>query len=199
MATPTLEQVLANVVPGRVVSLELSREQKRAFRDRDGQIALHVLQHLLGAREAVNAPERFPLTEEMFCAVARKLGCPVGQKRARRLSGRLVENGVIGGSGQYRQKYRNTEARDGFFVSLFRLIVGVRQRPPKSQRAVGNRRSVKRQSSSKPRRRCWEHALFGMPDGLPPPGIRQAVAKKMRSLDERPAAAARVVALYGEP
>jgi hypothetical protein len=188
--------VLANVVPGRVVRLELSRERKKAHRDRDGQIALDVLRHLLGAREALNAPTRFPLTEETFCAVARKLGTPVGQKRARRLRRRLVDENVVGERGQYRQKYENSETRDGFFVELYRLIVGcVSQLAPKSQLAVGTRRSVKGKSSPKRRRRWWQHELFGDISGRPPPGIGRDVARKMKSLDEMPAEAARVAAL----
>jgi len=78
---PPPRVVPAKVRPGRVVSLGLGRGQRRALGDPDGRFALDVLRHLLGAREAMNAPERFPPTEETFCAVARKLGCPVGQKR----------------------------------------------------------------------------------------------------------------------
>jgi hypothetical protein len=60
VTAPTLEAVLAAFRPGRVVGLDLTREQKRELRDADGQIALDVLRHLLGARAAVGAPERFP-------------------------------------------------------------------------------------------------------------------------------------------
>jgi hypothetical protein len=190
----SLEAVLAEVRPGRVVYLDLTREQRRALSDPDGQTALDVLRHLLGAREAMNAPERFPLTEETFCAVARKLGRPVGQKRARRLAARLVESSVVGNSGHYRQPYRYSEPRDGFHVRLYKLIAGVRQLPLKTQLPVGKRQRVKRRSRPRERRRWWQHPLFGMPDGRPPPGIRKDVAKKMRSLDEMPAAAARVLA-----
>jgi hypothetical protein len=66
--------VLAGFRPGRVVSLQLSREQKRALRDVDGRIALDVLRNLLGPREALEAPERFPLTEQAMQAFTRKLG-----------------------------------------------------------------------------------------------------------------------------
>jgi hypothetical protein len=71
-ANPTLEQVLANVRAGNVVRLVLTKEQKRALKDADGRVALDVLRHLLGARPA--NPERFPLTEGVFQAVALKLG-----------------------------------------------------------------------------------------------------------------------------
>jgi hypothetical protein len=46
----TLEAVLANVQQGRVAYLMLTQEQKRALRDPEGQIAVNVLRHLLGAR-----------------------------------------------------------------------------------------------------------------------------------------------------
>ena len=69
---PHLEDVLANVCRGRVAYLVLTRKQKRALHDPDGRIALDVLRHLLGARPMV--PERFPLTEQAFQAVARRLG-----------------------------------------------------------------------------------------------------------------------------
>lgn len=47
---PNLADVLAAITPGRVVRLDLTPEQRRAFRDRDGRIALDVVRHLLGAR-----------------------------------------------------------------------------------------------------------------------------------------------------
>jgi hypothetical protein len=52
----TLEAMLANVQRGRLAYLVLTQEQKRALRDPEGQIALDVLRHLLGARPMV--PER---------------------------------------------------------------------------------------------------------------------------------------------
>jgi hypothetical protein len=192
----TLELVLAHVVPGRVVRLELSREQKRAFRDRDGRIALDALRHFLGARQAAKAPERFPLTPEMLQAAARKIGHQAGIKRCRAMRRRLLENGIIGGAGQYRQPYRNSGVRSGFRVRLYRLIAAaVRQLPPKRQLPVGKSRDIKRRSSPKRVRIRWKHPLFGDASGRPPPGLRRDVARKMRSLDERPAAATRVEAL----
>jgi hypothetical protein len=79
---PNLQDVLANVCRGRVVYICLTREQKRELRDSEGRIALDVLRHLLGARPMT--PERFPLTEQAFQAVARRLGYVVGQKRCKR-------------------------------------------------------------------------------------------------------------------
>jgi hypothetical protein len=107
---PTLEAVLAAFRPGRVAPLHLTHEQKRALRDVDGKIALDVLQHLLGAREALGAPERFPLTERTMQALTRKLGHSVGRKRCRGLRRRLEAAGVIPASGHYRQPYLNSAA-----------------------------------------------------------------------------------------
>ena len=84
---PRRDDVLANVCRGRVAYICLTREQKRALRDPEGKIALDVLRHLLGARPMT--PERFPLTEQAFQAVARRLGYVVGQKRCRRMVKRL--------------------------------------------------------------------------------------------------------------
>jgi hypothetical protein len=85
---PHLQDVLANVCRGRVAYICLTREQKRALRDSDGRIALEVLRHLLGARPMT--PERFPVTEQAFQAVARRLGYILGQKRCRRMTPALV-------------------------------------------------------------------------------------------------------------
>ena len=99
--------------------LALTRAQKRALRDPEGQIALDVLRHLLGARP-IN-PERFPLAEGAFQSIARRLGYVVGQKRCRRMVRRLRETGVVGLCGQYRQSYRNSAVRSGFCVRLYML------------------------------------------------------------------------------
>lgn len=175
---PHLEAVLARVVRGRVAYLVLSPEQKRALRDRDGQRALDVLRHLLGARGAIGAPERFPLTEQAFQAVARRLGHELGQKRCRRLIARLKAAQVIAGSGQYRQPYRRSAARSGRKVVLHRLAR--RLRPATRKRPVGKRSAVKRRR----RPRWWEHPLFGDLLQRPPPELPRAVAARMRSLDE---------------
>ena len=62
----SLLDVLADVRRGRVAYLYLTPEQKRRLRDQDGQLALDVLRHLLGARADRRDPERFPLTEGAF-------------------------------------------------------------------------------------------------------------------------------------
>jgi hypothetical protein len=179
---PTLERVLANVRRGQVAYLVLTAEQKRALRDPDGRVALDVLRHLLGARPG--NPERFPLTEQAFQTVARKLGYPVGQKRSRGMVRRLLEAGVIAGAGQYRQPYRNTGARSGFKVALFLLGRGalhVRARSSyKRKRPVGTRPAVKPKSGA----RWWQHPLFGDLLGLPPPGLPNRPARRTQSLDE---------------
>jgi len=179
MAAPTLEAVLAAFRPGRVVRLELSREQKRQLRDREGQIALDVLRHLLGARAAVDAPERFPLTERAIQTFTRKLGHGIGQKRCRGLRRRLEAADVIPAAGHYRQPYLNSAVRSGFRVALFRILRAARS-PGQSKHPVGKRPSVKREKDC----RWWQHPLFGDPSGLPPPGIPRSRARQMVSLDE---------------
>lgn len=174
-----LDHVLGNVCPGRVVYLVLNREQKQALRDPDGRVALDVLRHLLGARPMV--PERFPLTEQAFQAVARCLGYVVGQKRCRRMVKRLLDAGVIGECGQYRQPYRNSAARSGFRVRLYKLGRRLRaSRLAKRKRPVGKQPAVKGDFRS----RWWQHPLFGDLLGLPPPEIPPRRARKMKSLDE---------------
>src|SRR6266566_1514670 len=100
--TPPLERVLANVVPGRDQRLRLSERQRRGLGDRDGRIALQVLRALVRARKATrNAPvkgspaEPFPLTEDAFQAVARRLGHHVGDKRTRAVIKRCVSLKVL--------------------------------------------------------------------------------------------------------
>ena len=173
---PTLEHVLAEIRPGRVAYLQLSREQKCALRDPDGQLALDVLRHLLGARAALNAPERFPLTEFAAIAVARKLGQHIGQRRARSLRRRLEEAGVVESSGDYRQPYVDSAARSGYRVHLVKIARSLLA-PPKSKHPVGK-------SSPRKRLRWYQHPLFGDYDGLPPPGTPKRWLRRMVSLDE---------------
>jgi hypothetical protein len=176
---PHLQDVLANVRPGRVARLVLTREQERALRDPEGRIALDVLRHLLGARPLV--PERFPLTEAAFQAVARRLGYVVGQKRCRRMVERLRDTGVIGSAGQYRRPYRNSAVRSGFCVRLYKLGRRLRaHRFAKRKRPVGKRTPVKSDFSP----RWWQHPLFGDLLGLPPPEIPRRSLGRMRSADE---------------
>jgi len=167
----SLSDVLAAVRRGRVAYLCLTREQKRALRDRDGQLALDVLRHLLGARADRRDPERFPLTEGAFQAVAHRLGLGVGQKRARGLIRRLSAAAVIVSSGQYRQPYRNAATRSDFKVPLYRLSRRAqalrRSRRRQAKRPVGTAAPVKARFVL----RWWQHPLFGDVCGLPPPEI----------------------------
>jgi hypothetical protein len=178
---PNLANVLAAVLPGRVIRVDLSPEQRRALRDPDARLALDVVRHLLGARAASVQPRRpphaFPLTEATFQAVARKLGRPVGIKRSRALIRRLVAEGVLEPSGSYRQRY-TTQGSTGYRVGLYRLAVGVAS--ALMQRAVGSRRRVKRRQQL----RWWQHPLFGDLFGLPPPHLGPQRAARMRSMDE---------------
>ena len=164
----TLYDVLAGIRRGRVVYLCPTPEQKRLLRDHEGQVALDVVRHLLGARAERSDPERFPLTEGAFQAVAGKLGYRVGQKKSRRLVARLLQAGVISSAGHYRQPYRDSAARSGFKVPLFALVRRERRaRPATSKRPVGKASRPER----KQRRRWWQHPLFGDIWGLPPPEI----------------------------
>jgi hypothetical protein len=181
MATrpPLLEEVLSNIRLGRVAYLCVTPEQKRTLRDREGQIALDVLRHLLGARPMV--PERFPLTEGAFQAVARRLGYAVGGKRCRRMIKRLRVAGVVGRAGQYRQPYRNSAVRSGFCVTLHKLGARLRvARLSRRKHPVGSRVGVK----GNPRLRWWQHALFGDYWGRPPPELPRLRLRRMTSLDE---------------
>ena len=171
--------MLAAFRPGRVVRLDLTREQKRELRDAEGQIALDVLRHLLGARAVVGAPERFPFTERAVQAFTRKLGHAVGQKRCRAFRRRLVEAGVIPASGHYRQPYLDPDIRSGYCVRLFRILWRASS-PNTGKHPVGKRPAVKRERG----RRWWQHSLFGDYSGLPPPGIPRSRARQMVSLDE---------------
>jgi hypothetical protein len=174
----SLLELLAEVRRGRVAYLCLTPQQKRQFYDQDGKIALDVLRHLLGAR--ADHRERFPLTEGAFQAVARRLGYEVGQKRARRLTKRLLATQVITGAGHYRQTYRSSGLRSGFRVALHRLGRLTARPASKAKRPVGKRRSVKPRTGA----RWWQHALFGDICGLPPPEIPRSNLGRMRSLDE---------------
>ena len=181
---PSLLEVLAEVRRGRVSYLCSTPDQKRQLRDSEGQLALEMLRHLLGARADRRDPERFPLTEGALQAVARRLGHKVGQERSRILLRRLLDAGVIVSSGQYRQPYRTAAARSGFKVALYRLGRRAqtlrRSRRRQAKRPVGSAAAVKLRFAP----RWWQHPLFGDVCGLPPPEIPKWRARAMRSLDE---------------
>jgi hypothetical protein len=181
MATaPPLERVLANIVPGRDQRLRLSERQRRELGDRDGRIALQVLRALARARRVTRKPrftEPFPLTEDAFQAIARRLGLSIGDKRTRAIIKRCVALGVLESAGSYRQRYRRSAGRSGFQVPLFRLGTSA---AAKRKASVGKRRSVKRSR----RVRWWAHPLFGEPNGRPPPQFGLEAARRMQSLDE---------------
>jgi hypothetical protein len=178
-AKPLLVDVIADVRRGRVVHLCLTPAQAKELRDPDGQIALDVLRHLLEARPMV--PERFPLTEQAFQAVALRLGYVVGQKRCRRMVGRLLATAVIARCGHYRQPYRKSPVRSGFRVALYKLgrRLGA-ARLAKRKRPVGKHAPVKKDF----RALWWQHPLFGDFLGLPPPHIPRPSVRRMKSLDE---------------
>jgi hypothetical protein len=184
-ANPNVVDVLAAVVPGRVQRLKLSREQRRTLRDRDGQIALNVLRHTLAARAAASTSDNeraFPLTESFVGGVARRIGTPVGQKRARALAHRLGEARVISYSGSYRQRYTRLGTGGGYRVRLYRLSTAVRgAAAPRLKHPVGREVNVKPIEV----RRWWQHRLFGDYGGLPPPQLTSRQTRVWRSADER--------------
>jgi hypothetical protein len=186
--TPCAEEVLAAVVPGRVVRLSLNREQKRALRDRDGQIGLTIVRHAYMARAMLGAPSDSPLQPPFMQGVARKLGHHVGIKRCYAIRRRLIETLVLDPHGSYRQHYRNSAGAGSYRVSLYRLAVRITGRvrrhmsgTPCPIASCRQRRPVKR------RRRAvrWWQTVFAGPDRAPPPGISKRRARGMRSLDER--------------
>jgi len=120
--------------------------------------------------------ETFPLTEDAFQAIAAKLGHKVGDKRARAIIKRCVVLGLTDTAGSYRQTYKASGARSGFYVPLFRLRVAT----SKCVASVGKRGLVKRSKAV----RWWAHPLFGEPDGRPPPQIGLRAAARMWSIDE---------------
>jgi hypothetical protein len=110
---------------------------------------------------------------------------------------RLLACTVIAADGSYRQPYRDGPGSSGWRVRLFGLSAGAARRlaSAQSKRAIGRAGRVKRRSRANGRLRWWQHPLFGDPSGLPPPHLRRDLARRMRSLDEIPAQAARVAAL----
>jgi hypothetical protein len=148
--TPPLERVLANVVPGRDQRLRLSEKQRRELDDRDGRIARQVLRALVRARAAADMSETFPLAEDAFQAVARRLGLSIGDKRTRAIIKRCIALGALESAGSYRQRSQSSAARSGFRVPLYRLGTTA---AAKRKASVGKRRPVRR-----PRRvRWWAH------------------------------------------
>jgi hypothetical protein len=184
---PELHAVLACVAAGGP-RLRLEAEQKRELADRDGRIGIAVVRALVRARALAVAPaappDEFPLTEQVFQAVARKLGREVGIKRVRLILRRLIAAGVLEPAGSYRQAYR-TRGMSGFRVRLLRVAVSVQRivrgvRPRRFEASIGTGRRVEPVS----RRRWWAHPLFGTPDGRPPPHLTAEAARRMRSIDE---------------
>jgi hypothetical protein len=187
---PYLDEVLANVRPGRHVRLYLTDHQKHATSDRDGLILRRVVRALLQARHDASNPKQpprsFPLTAPALQAVARKLGCDnVGDKRAYALIRRAKECGLLQDAGRYKARRRLTGDRRVPVYTLGARITGLRS--AHRQPTVGRRRHVKPARPS----RWWGHLLFGgAPDPRPPPHEERARAAwmrryaRMRSLDE---------------
>jgi hypothetical protein len=154
--------------------LHLSAEQKEKLGDRDGRLARQLLRALRRARERAVAPrqppDEFPLTEDALQAIAHKLGQTLADKRARRIIHRLIDAGVLTPAGSYRQRYRIT-GPSGYRVRLFRIGVRITARSDEVRPAATPQASPGKRGSVKPSERVpwYRHALFGTPDGLPPP------------------------------
>ena len=188
-STLTCDAVIAAVVLGRVVRLTLTSEQKRMLRDREGQLALHLLRHALAARAAACAPQTppadFPFTTDFVHDLARTLDQPIGTKRARdlrrRLTDRLLAAHVIEHYGSYRQPDAYKAGDGTHRVTLYRLAVSVpghvrarkRRAPGTTSASVGSGRAVKP---------WWKHPLFGFGD----PECVRSYAELLREWKEPP-------------
>lgn len=116
----------------------------------DRRVAEHVLDVLARRRTTM------PLTAGFMQAVCLQgFGHRVGRKRAARMCAHLALSGRIAPVGRYRG------LRHGYWVTLWRVL----------QRVAPVSSSVRKKSRVKfdERKRWWEHALFGTPDGKPPP------------------------------
>ena len=192
---PTLEGLLPLVArPGRHVRLNLTELQRRALAaDRDGNLALYLLRTQLRARDAATRPKlppfSFPFTKNAIVAIGQALGLQIGEKRAYRMIRLLVATGVLVRNHSYRRRSRYTGDDR---VPLFRLgvrITGLRS--ALSRKPTGGRSGAVKPPDATRRRQetrtCWEHGLFGMPDGKPPPGLTKRQLRRMRSADGFPA------------
>lgn len=159
------------VAPGRVVRLYLTREQKRALRDREGQIALDGYRHYLGARAALGWPtDRFPMVEEALQTVLAHCGRGhFDRKPIRAQIRRLVAEGVTKRSGGVRQDDHNGPGDGTHIVPWF----SHRKAPEEKRRtrspatwafSVGERLKPTPPTT-------WAHPLFGDQSGRAPPGL----------------------------
>jgi len=122
----------------------------RADREKDKKVAEHALSVLARRRTTM------PLTAGFMQAVARDgFGHKVGLKRAARMRAHLVASGRLIPVGRYRG------SKHGYWVTVWKLL------PPTPLALF----SVRKKSRVKffGRKQWWEHALFGTPDGKPPP------------------------------
>jgi hypothetical protein len=152
------------------------RVPARFAQSHDDRLGLSVIGHLLWARSAASyggAP--FPLTNHAIAAVARRLGHGVvGQKRCAAIRARLVEGGILVHAGAYREGYSKGGVFTGHRVDLWEMVPIGRAAPGKDQASGRRRRRVKQFLEDD----CFEHVLFGMPDGRPPPGLRRPGKRK---------------------
>lgn len=159
-----LDSVLSAVRPGHAWVLSLTPDERRLLDDRDGRLALSILQHLLDARRRVvrgRSWEPTPLTGDTVRRVGLRLGVRLGEHRCLRLVRRLRQAGVIVPAGSYRDR------RSGYRVMLWAAAGRAATRVLRTPRV-----SIRRTSGTRRLRHApwWAHPLFGNPDGRPPPG-----------------------------
>jgi hypothetical protein len=115
------------------------------------RLGLAVVDYTLKTRRH-RARERFPLTAGWIWRVSRRLGHPVGIKRAYRIQHALIDAGIIEPAGAYKQ--RRFGVYTGFKVTLYRPVRCALRAAPSS---------IGRTSRQQARTGVW-HPLFGDPE-----------------------------------
>lgn len=123
--------------------------------------------------------DRFPLTAGWIQRVTRKMGEPVGRNRAYDIQHELIAQGYIEPAGSYPQ--RRGGVYTGIKIALYRLKPAALRSQKFSVPGPNRNKRPKRVW----RPLSWGHSLFGMPDGLPPPGWTAAEVARRQSLDEQ--------------
>jgi len=175
------ETVLAQVRPGHAAILNLRPEQREALADPFGLIALSHLAHLLYARAHTDLAGRFPLVERFEQRLGSRLQQRLADKKARDVTKRLADAGVIERDGGYGRD-------DGSYIPTWRVTVAVwvdeepirrflrasgPMRPRRFLASLGKQARVKRVP-------WWKHPEFGTHDGRPPPGTSAASEEHWR-------------------
>lgn len=181
------EAVLRLVRPGLTATINLRDFQRVALSNPEGFVALSLLGHLLAVRYCLRLFGEFPFAPSFVERLSYRAGTPLGRNAARRVVRQLRDAGVIVLVGSYRGAYRVLQP-SGFQVPMYRVAgaVHVRGRLPSSARPRRRPRSAKAKASvagppSVKGQGWWCHPLFGNPDGLPPPHVRDEVIQRWTS------------------